>query len=245
MTTSVKTLFNFITITIFASALFLSSCSKKSSEPGETLTTENEKTLSETQNSDKADEVAAKVSEDSKKELEEEAKSAQATINIKTKEKPKVDNSNVMSIQLKTGTVKIKLRPDLAPKHVERIKTLTKKGFYDGLKFHRVIEGFMAQTGDPNGNGTGGSSLPDLQAEFNSKPFDRGVVGMARAGSPHSANSQFFIMLEDGHFLNNKYTVFGEVIDGMEHVDKIKLGDRSANGAVNEPDSMIKVTVTD
>ncbi len=155
-----------------------------------------------------------------------------------------MDTKNtIMTIKLKTGTVKIKLLPELAPKHVERITTLANKGFYDGLKFHRVIEGFMAQTGDPKGNGTGGSDLPDLQSEFNAKAFDRGVLGMARSASPHSANSQFFIMLAEGHFLNNQYTVFGEVISGMEHVDKIKLGDSAANGAVSNPDTMIKVTV--
>ncbi|MGH1467547.1 MAG: peptidylprolyl isomerase [Bdellovibrionales bacterium] len=149
-----------------------------------------------------------------------------------------------MVIKLKTGTVKIKLRPDLAPKHVERITTLANKGFYNGLKFHRVIQGFMAQTGDPQGNGTGGSELPDLQSEFSSAPFNRGVLGMARSASPHSANSQFFIMLAEAPHLNNAYTVFGEVVSGMEHVDQIKLGD-GPNGAVSEPDVMISVSVSE
>lgn len=166
------------------------------------------------------------------------------TAETKKKEHKKMDNKNtVMTIKLKTGTVKIKLLPELAPKHVERITELANKGFYDGLKFHRVIEGFMAQTGDPKGNGTGGSDLPDLQSEFSGKNFDRGVLGMARSSSPHSANSQFFIMLAEGHFLNNQYTVFGEVTSGMEHVDKIKLGNSAANGTVSDPDTMIKVSV--
>lgn len=183
---------------------------------------------------------AVKVIEKKTEEIKEKAK---ATITIKKKEKRKVDNTNIMTIKLKTGTVKIKLRPDLAPKHVKRITDLSNKGFYDGLKFHRVIEGFMAQTGDPKGDGTGGSDLPNLESEFSPEPFDRGVLGMARSASPHSANSQFFIMLDAGHFLNNNYTVFGEVISGMEHVDKIKLGDKAANGSVSDPDTMIKVSV--
>ena len=180
--------------------------------------------------------------------VDEPKEEATATINIKKKEvkkrKPKkMDTTNIWNIKLKDGMVKIKLRPDLAPKHVERIKTLTNKGFYNKLKFHRVIDGFMAQTGDPQGTGAGGSDLPDLESEFTSTPFKKGVVGMARAASPHSANSQFFIMLEEGSFLNGKYTVFGEVISGMEYVDKIKKGDSSANGTVSDPDIMLEVTV--
>ncbi len=171
--------------------------------------------------------------DDNRKKIEE----AKATIKAKKKKKEKI-----MLITLKTGTVKIKLRPDLAPKHVQRITTLTNEGFYNGLKFHRVIKGFMAQTGDPAGNGTGGSKLPNLESEFTSTPFNRGVLGMARSTSPHSANSQFFIMLAEASHLNNTYTAFGEVVSGMEHIDQIKLGD-GPNGSVSNPDTMIKVTV--
>jgi|GEM_PF-2025480 len=185
--------------------------------------------------------------------VKEVAKEAQATITVKEpkvedltkavkKEIKKMDNENIWKIKLKDGLVKIKLRPDLAPKHVERIKTLTKQGFYNNLKFHRVIEGFMAQTGDPQGTGVGGSSLPDLQSEFSREPFERGTVGMARSASPHSANSQFFIMFKEGSFLNGKYTVFGNVISGMEHVDAIKKG-VGQSGSVSDPDLMLEVTV--
>lgn len=174
-------------------------------------------------------------------------KSDKETVNKNSNTKKAKENkkmANTMTIKLKTGEVKIKLFPDVAPKHVERMTALANKGFYNGLKFHRVIEGFMAQTGDPAGNGTGGSDLPNLESEFNPKPFDRGVLGMARSASPHSANSQFFIMLAEGHFLNNQYTVFGEVTSGMEHVDQIKLGDKANNGSVTgTPDTMIEVTV--
>ena len=160
-----------------------------------------------------------------------------------------------LMIELKSGTVKIELLEDVAPKHVERVKTLASQGAYDGIAFHRVIEGFMAQTGDVehgrlDGNGdvsrragTGGSNMPDLPAEFSQVPFDRGVVGAARAQNPNSANSQFFIMFDDGHFLNNQYTVWGRVVSGMEFVDNIKLGSRSANGAVDKPDVMIRAYV--
>ncbi len=153
----------------------------------------------------------------------------------------KLDPQNTLQIDLKDGKVLIALRPDLAPKHVERIKTLAKRGFYDGIVFHRVIEGFMAQTGDPKGNGTGGSDLPDLPAEFSKEPFGRGTLGMARSQSPNSANSQFFICFGDASFLNNQYTVFGTVVSGMEFVDKIKRGDRNNNGSVSNPDKMLKV----
>jgi len=150
------------------------------------------------------------------------------------------DPQNTLVIDLKDGQVLIALRPDLAPQHVERIKTLTKQGFYDGLVFHRVIEGFMAQTGDPKGTGAGGSTLPNLPAEFSKEPFERGTLGMARTSDPNSANSQFFITFEDTPHLNGQYTVFGKVISGMQFVDKIKRG-APGSGAVTEPDKMMKV----
>ncbi|MEM6932485.1 MAG: peptidylprolyl isomerase [Pseudomonadota bacterium] len=152
------------------------------------------------------------------------------------------DPENTLIIELKSGNVVIEMLPDVAPGHVDRIKQLAREGFYNGIVFHRVIDGFMAQTGDPTGTGSGGSPYPDLQAEFSSLPFDRGVVGMARTSAPHSANSQFFIMFEEGHFLNNQYTVWGRVIDGMEHVDNIKRG-VGQSGSVPDPDSMITVKV--
>ena len=148
------------------------------------------------------------------------------------------DLENTLYLDLKDGRVVIKLRPDLAPNHVERIKTLTRKGFYNGHKFHRVIDGFMAQTGDPTGTGMGGSDLPDVKAEFSSAPFKRGVLGMARAANPNSANSQFFIMFADGSWLNGQYTVWGEVVEGMEFVDRIAKGEPPAN-----PDTIIKMQV--
>ena len=132
-------------------------------------------------------------------------------------------------------------RPDLAPKHVEQIKALTAKGFYDGIIFHRVIDGFMAQTGDPTGTGMGGSDLADVKAEFTEEPFVRGTVGAARSSDPDSANSQFFIMFGETPSLNNQYTVFGEVVDGMAAVDKIKRGDPTNNGKVFQPDSIISM----
>lgn len=152
----------------------------------------------------------------------------------------KADPQNTLAIELKDGRVLIALRPDVAPKHVERIKTLAKQGFYDGIVFHRVIEGFMAQTGDPKGTGMGGSTLPNLPAEFSQEPFTRGTLGMARTNDPNSANSQFFITFRDTDHLNGQYTVFGKVISGMEFVDKIKRG-APGSGAVTEPDKMIKV----
>ncbi|SHO65704.1 Peptidyl-prolyl cis-trans isomerase (rotamase)-cyclophilin family [Pseudoxanthobacter soli DSM 19599] len=139
------------------------------------------------------------------------------------------DPENTLVVDTTKGRVVIALRPDLAPKHVERLKTLAREGFYDGIVFHRVIEGFMAQTGCPQGTGMGGSSYPNLPAEFTKTPFNRGVVGMARSQNPNSGNSQFFIMFEPGHFLNGQYTVFGEVIEGMENVDKIKRGEPVVN----------------
>ena len=148
------------------------------------------------------------------------------------------DPENTLLLDLKDGQVVIQLRPDLAPNHVERIKKLTREGFYDGLKFHRVIDGFMAQTGDPRGNGTGGSSEPDIAAEFTDTPFKRGTLGMARAANPNSANSQFFIMFADGDWLNGQYTVFGEVVDGMEYIDNITRGEPPAN-----PDTIVKMQI--
>ncbi|SMH47848.1 peptidylprolyl isomerase [Mesorhizobium australicum] len=160
---------------------------------------------------------------------------------------------NTMIITLKDGDVTVALRPDLAPKHVERIKELVREGAYDNVAFHRVIEGFMAQTGDvqfgdmndgfnPSRAGTGGSDKPDLPAEFSSTPFVRGVLGMARAQDPNSANSQFFIMFTEYPSLNGQYTVVGEVEKGMELVDKIKRG-AGGNGEVSDPDRMIKVRI--
>lgn len=144
----------------------------------------------------------------------------------------------------RTGVVTIKLLPELAPGHVARIKELARSEFYDGVVFHRVIEDFMAQTGDPRGNGTGGSSLPDLPAEFSTAEFRRGTVGMARSQNPNSANSQFFIMFERAASLDGNYTVFGEVVDGMSVVDEIKRGPRSRNGQVSEPrDRIVTVRV--
>jgi len=144
-------------------------------------------------------------------------------------------------LDTKDGRVTILLRRDLAPKHVEQIETLTKRGFYDGVVFHRVIPGFMAQTGDPTGTGMGKSDLPNIPAEFTATPFKRGTVGMARSSDPNSANSQFFICFADASFLDGKYTVVGEVVSGMDVVDKIKKGTKENNGAVTEPDKIIKM----
>jgi cyclophilin family peptidyl-prolyl cis-trans isomerase len=140
-----------------------------------------------------------------------------------------------LTLSLDSGDVVIKLRPDLAPKHVERIKELVGEGFYDGVKFHRVIPGFMAQGGCPQGTGMGGSSKPDLEAEFNDAPHVRGACSMARTSYPHSANSQFFICLDDARFLDKQYTVWGEVESGMEHVDALPKGEPPANpGAIRK-----------
>lgn len=153
------------------------------------------------------------------------------------------DTEDLIYLQLETGRVVIETRPDIAPKHVARIKELVREGFYDGLKFHRVIDGFMAQTGDPRGNGTGGSGQ-NIPAEFSDfEGFHRGTVGMARAQSPNSADSQFFIMFDRAEFLDGQYTIWGEVIDGMEHVDDIKKGSRNDNGAVSDPDKIISMKV--
>ena len=143
-----------------------------------------------------------------------------------------------LTLTLATGDVVIKLRPDLAPGHVERITTLAGQGFYDGVVFHRVIPGFMAQGGDPSGSGMGGSSLPDLKAEFSGEPHVRGICSMARASSPNSANSQFFICFDDATFLDKQYTVWGEVISGMEHIDALPKGEPPA-----QPGAIIKATV--
>ena len=148
-----------------------------------------------------------------------------------------------LTLETSKGPVVIQLRPDLAPNHVARIVKLTKEGFYDGVPFHRVIEGFMAQTGDPTGTGTGGSNYPDLKAEFTQTPFVRGTVGMARASDPNSANSQFFICFGDASFLNGQYTVFGEVVSGMENVDKLKRGE-GQSGMVRNPDRIIKARIS-
>ena len=166
------------------------------------------------------------------------------TNNANTKE-------NIMILKLKDGDVKIEMFPDVAPNHVKRITELANSGKYDNVVFHRVIEGFMAQTGDvqfgnsSNDNydlrrvGTGGSSLPDLKSEFSDLPHDRGVLSMARSQDPNSANSQFFICFKPAPFLDRQYTVFGKVIEGMEFVDKIKRGDENNNGSVSDPDKII------
>jgi cyclophilin family peptidyl-prolyl cis-trans isomerase len=148
------------------------------------------------------------------------------------------DPENTLILETTKGRVVIEMRPDLAPKHVAQIKKLARQGFYNGVAFHRVIEGFMAQTGCPNGTGTGGSDLPDLQAEFNSEPHVRGVVSMARTNYPHSANSQFFICFDDAGFLDKQYTVWGKVVEGMENVDKIKRGE-----PVRDPDRIVSMKV--
>ena len=151
------------------------------------------------------------------------------------------ENANEkLLIELSHGDVVIELHSDIAPLHVDRIKTLAKDGFYDGIIFHGVIEGFMAQTGDPTGTGYGGSDYPDLRAEFSNKPFERGTIGMARSSNPNSANSQFFICFEPASFLNGQYTVWGTVIEGMENVDKIARGEPPAN-----PDKIIKMTIVE
>jgi cyclophilin family peptidyl-prolyl cis-trans isomerase len=148
------------------------------------------------------------------------------------------DPENTLIMETTKGRVVIELRPDLAPGHVERIKLLAREKFYDGIVFHRVIDGFMAQVGCPHGTGTGGSSHPNLKAEFNAEPHVRGTCSMARAQNPNSANSQFFICFGDTGFLDNQYTVWGKVVEGMENVDKIKRGE-----PVTDPDSIISMRV--
>lgn len=156
------------------------------------------------------------------------------------KEISNMASDEVMYIQLKDGIVKIKLRPDLAPAHVARVKELANDGFYDGLKWHRVIDGFMAQTGDPAGNGTGGSGKK-LVAEFSDEHHKKGTVSMARAMDVNSADSQFFICLADAPWLDGQYTIWGEVTEGMEFVDNIKKGNSAANGTVANPDTIVKM----
>ena len=149
---------------------------------------------------------------------------------------------HTLLMDLKDGQVVIEMRPDLAPRHVARIKELVRQEFYDGLTFHRVIGGFMAQTGDPNGDGTGGSGV-NLEAEFSSEPHVRGTLSMARGQHPDSADSQFFIVFSRTRHLDNQYTVWGQVTDGMEHVGKIKRGDDERDGAVDDPDRIIRLRV--
>ncbi len=148
-------------------------------------------------------------------------------------------SENTLTFTLDSGDVVIKLRPDLAPGHVERITELAKEGFYDGVVFHRVIDGFMAQGGDPTGTGMGGSDKPDLKAEFNAEPHVRGTCSMARTAVPDSANSQFFICFDDARFLDNQYTVWGQVESGMEHIDALPKGEPPAT-----PGKIIKATVS-
>jgi peptidylprolyl isomerase len=152
------------------------------------------------------------------------------------------DPENTLYLDLKDGRVVIELRPDLAPRHVARIKELVRQGFYDGLTFHRVIAGFMAQTGDPRGNGRGGSGVK-LKAEFTDEPHVRGTVGMAWGPSPDSADSQFFIVYARARQLDGKYTVWGKVTDGMLHVGRIKRGDKARDGAVSDPDRIVRMRV--
>lgn len=167
-----------------------------------------------------------------------------------------VDPENVLMIEIAgeaNGVVEIELLPDVAPEHVARVKRLAREGYYNDVAFHRVIEGFMAQTGDVQHGkregylqryaGIGGSVYPNLKAEFSDVSFDRGVLGMARAQDPNSANSQFFIMFDAGHFLNGQYTVFGKVLDGMDVVDAIKKGSQAQNGSVADPDYMKRVWI--
>jgi len=152
--------------------------------------------------------------------------------------------ADYLILDLKDGPVKIKLRSDLAPNHVERVKTLAGSGFYDGVVFHRVIPGFMAQTGDPTGTGSGGSDLPDLKAEFSSEKHKRGTVSAARTANPNSANSQFYICFDDAPWLDKQYSVWGEVIEGMDNVDKIKKGGEHNNGTISgEPDKILKARI--
>ncbi len=170
--------------------------------------------------------------------MSEEAQSQQGDA-----QQPALDPENTLYMDLKDGRVVIRLRPDLAPKHVERVKALARKGFYDGTVFHRVIEGFMAQGGDPTGTGTGGSDMGNLPAEFSRNAhFLRGTVGAARTGDPNSANSQFYIMFAPAPHLDGQYTIWGQVVQGMEFIDKIKRGS-GGGGTVSNPDKIIRVQV--
>ena len=161
---------------------------------------------------------------------------------VMTAEVDAIDLQNTLYLDLEYGRVVIELKPDLAPKHVERIKELSRLGFYDGLKWHRVIDGFMAQTGDPKGIGTGGSDKENLEAEFSSEPHLRGTVAMARSQDPDSANSQFFIVFAPAAWLDGQYTVWGKVTNGMEFVDQIEKGD-SQTGQVENPDIIVRMQV--
>ncbi|MEP3266539.1 MAG: peptidylprolyl isomerase [Hyphomicrobiales bacterium] len=155
-----------------------------------------------------------------------------------------VHAKDVLVLETSKGTVEIEFLPNVAPKHVAQVSKLAKSGFYNGIVFHRVIEGFMAQTGDPTGTGTGGSKEPNINAEFSITPFDRGVVGMARSQSHNSANSQFFIMFDEGHFLNGQYTAFGRVTKGMDAVDALQKGDGQGGIVpVDKRDKIIKASV--
>ncbi len=165
-----------------------------------------------------------------------------STLTLATAARAASDPENTLYLDLKDGRVVIEMRPDLAPKHVARIKELARKGFYDGTVFHRVIPGFMAQGGDPTGTGTGGSGTT-IPAEFNKEPFVRGTVGMARSQNPDSGDSQFYICFAPAPFLNGKYTVWGRVTDGMDYVDKIKKGSAEENGVVSNPDKIIHLRV--
>jgi cyclophilin family peptidyl-prolyl cis-trans isomerase len=154
------------------------------------------------------------------------------------------DPENTLILELKSGPVVIALKPDVAPNHVARIKELTRRGFYDGAPFHRVIPGFMAQTGDPTGTGSGGSELPDLKAEFSNARHQRGTVSAARTANPNSANSQFFICFDDAPWLDKQYSVWGDVVEGMDHVDAVKKGGEHNNGTITgEPDRIIKARI--
>lgn len=164
-----------------------------------------------------------------------------ASLGFAQAQAPANDPNNTIVLETKDGKVTIRLRPDLAPKHVAQIKALTKRGFYDGIVFHRVIDGFMAQTGDPTGTGTGKSDLPNLPAEFTPTPYKVGSVGMARSSAPDSANSQFFICFEGCGSLTGQYTLFGEVVSGMDVVRKIKKGSSANNGQVTSPDKIVSM----
>lgn len=165
------------------------------------------------------------------------------SISVNSAEPQNRSAGNVVHMELKYGRVVLELRPDIAPKHVERIKKLIREGFYNGLKFHRVIDGFMAQTGDPRGDGTGGSKYPNVEQEFSKKEkFTRGTLGMARSSDPNSANSQFFITFEATPWLNEQYTIFGKVIRGMKYVDQIKRG-HPRTGQLKDPDTIVSMKI--
>lgn len=203
-------------------------------------------TLEDVLNSIEIDDVKTREQVEQEKEIEEKQKEENHKVMEREKIKELIknkDKKNIIFLDLKDGRVVIELLPKVAPDHAYRMKKLAREGFYDGLKFHRVIEGFMAQTGDPTGTGSGGSYLGNLKAEFNNESHVRGTVSMARAFDPNSANSQFFIVFKDSRFLDGKYTVFGRVIYGMEHVDNIKKGNPDQNGMVKKPDVIIGMAV--